>query len=148
MNDRISILLDNIKQKKHHQFRQNIETTELKAFTQSLKEQELSDVLKSQKRLSWVLTKETPIILPEEKIVFTRTVCQIPEIFTDEEWNSLKEEHYIHELGRVCNISSNYEYTIEVGLETRKNEIYKALIKHKEIVLFFCKRCFKLLMMF
>lgn len=133
MNDRISILLDNIKQKKHHQFRQNIETTELKAFTQSLKEQELSDVLKSQKRLSWVLTKETPIILPEEKIVFTRTVCQIPEIFTDEEWNSLKEEHYIHELGRVCNISSNYEYTIEVGLETRKNEIYKALIKHKEI---------------
>ena len=91
----------------------------MKAFTQSLKEQELSDVLKSQK-IELGSDKRNTNYSSRRKIVFTRTVCQIPEIFTDEEWNSLKEEHYIHELGRVCNISSNYEYTIEVGLETRK----------------------------
>lgn len=127
MKDRIEILLNNVLQKKHHRLRQNIDKEEAKEFTKSFKKQGLSDVLRAQKRLSWVLGKEVPVILPEEKIVFTRTVSQIPEIFTEDEWNDIKEKHYIHELGRVCNLNSNYEYTIEVGLEKRKTEIIQVL---------------------
>ncbi len=127
MNDRIKILLNNVLQKKHHQSRQNIDKEELKAFTESLKDEGFSDIARAQKRLSWVLANEVPVILPEEKIVFTRTVCQIPEIFTEDEWDKIKEKHYIHELGRICNINSNYEYTIETGLEKRKAEIEQVL---------------------
>src|SRR5690554_1909076 len=127
MNNRIKILLNNVLQKNHHQLRQNIDREELKAFTESLQKQGSQDVLRVQKRLSWVLEKEVPVILPEEKIVFTRTVSQIPEIFTEDEWANIKKKHYIHELGRVCNISSNYEYTIETGLEKRKAEIEQVL---------------------
>lgn len=129
MNDRIKILLNNALKKKHHQFRQDVDKKELQAFTESIKDMGLSDVVRSQKRLSWVLENEVPVILPKQKIVFTRTVCEIPEIYTEDEWNKIKEKHYIHELGKVCNISANYEYTIEVGLEKRKEEIKEVLEK-------------------
>ena len=59
-----------------------------------------------------------------------RTVRQLPEIFTNEEWAEIKKDHYVHELGRICNISSNYGYTIEVGLEQRRNEILQSLETH------------------
>ena len=127
MKQRIKTILDDVFRKKHHSFRQNIEADVLRDFTDSLKEKKLSDVLRSQKRLTWVLENEIPVILPNEKIVFMRTVPKIPEILTDDEWVEIKKEHYIHEMGRVCNICSNYSYTIEVGLEQRRHEVQQAI---------------------
>lgn len=126
MNLRIKLMLNYVFQKKHHRVRQEISDDVLNGFTNSLRKQELSDVQRAQKRLTWVLKNEKPVILPGEKIVFTRTVPKIPEIFTKQEWNGIRNNHYIHELGRVCNISSNYEYTIEVGLEQRRKEILQS----------------------
>ena len=131
MNRRIKKLLDDVFQKKHHSLRQNIDEKELLHFTLSLKEQKLPDIIRAQKRLTWVLEKEDPVILPDEKIVFTRTVAKIPEIFTDDEWNGIKKTHHIHEMGRICNICSNYSYTIGVGLEYRRHEVRQALEKFR-----------------
>ena len=71
------------------------------------------------------MNAELPVILPGEKIVFTRTLTQVPDIYTPEEWNEIKNKYYIHEKGTVCNISPNYAYTIQHGLEARKQEIRK-----------------------
>lgn len=127
MSPRIKTILDDVFRKKHHPFRQNIEKKVLCDFTASLKKEKLSDVLRAQKRLTWVLANEVPVILPDEKIVFMRTVPQIPEILTEDEWEEIKKMHYIHEMGRVCNICSNYSYTIEVGLEQRRKEVQQAI---------------------
>jgi pyruvate-formate lyase len=127
MKQRIRILLDNVLQKKHHQYRQDIDKEVMQNFTATLKEQGLTDVQRAKCRLSWVLAHEKPVILPDERIVFTKTLVNIPEIFTDDEWIRIKRDHYIHEMGRVCNISSNYGYTIEVGLEQRRREILEAI---------------------
>lgn len=127
MKQRIRILLDNVLLKKHHQYRQDIEKEVMQEFTATLKEQGLTDVQRAKSRLSWVLAHEKPVILPEERIVFTKTLAKIPEIFTDDEWIRIKRDHYIHEMGRVCNISSNYGYTIEVGFDQRKREILEAI---------------------
>ncbi len=127
MKPRIKLMLDYVFQKKHHQFRQEINEEILDRLTFSFKEQDLHDIRRAQKRLSWMLDNEVPVILPEEKIVITRTVAKIPEIYTPEEWAEIKKGHYIHELGRVCNISSNYGYTIEVGLEQRRKEIIQSI---------------------
>lgn len=133
MNHRIKQMRDNVLQKLHFQFRQTIDEYEMKAFAISLKEDGLSDIQRAMKRLSWVLKKEIPVILSCEKIVFTRTIPQIPKIFTEQEWNDIKNEHYIHELGRVCNISSNFGYTIEVGLEQRRKEILQSIKTQKSL---------------
>ena len=127
MNQRIKSLLNYVSQKKHHQFRQSIDTKLLNEFSISLKKQKLTDIRRSQKRLTWVLEKEIPVILPAERIVFTRSLQKIPDIFTDDEWTQIKKNHYVHELGRVCNINSNYGYTIEVGLEQRRKEVLQAI---------------------
>lgn len=132
MNSRITILRKYVVDKQHIQFRQGIDESELSVFTNSLKDKNLSDILRAQARLSWVLEKENPVILSEERIVFTKTVRKIPEIFTPEEWEEIKKEHYIHELGRVCNISSNYAHTIEVGLGERKKEVLDAIEEQKQ----------------
>ncbi|MEN6455379.1 MAG: pyruvate formate lyase family protein, partial [Prolixibacteraceae bacterium] len=131
MNQRIENLLDRVFRKTHDALRQNIDEGELLRFTSSLKEQKLSDIARAQKRLTWVLEKEQPVILPDEKIVFTRTVRKIPEIFTEDEWTGIRKAHYIHEMGRVCNICSDYSYTIEVGLEQRRREALEALEKFR-----------------
>jgi formate C-acetyltransferase len=127
MNQRIKRMLDDVLQKKHHQYRQNIDKDELLSFTEGLKEQNLSDVQRAKSRLSWVLSNEIPVILPEETIVFTKTVTKIPEIYTTTEWDAIKSAHYIHEMGRVCNINSNYIYTIDRGLEARREEVLKSM---------------------
>jgi pyruvate-formate lyase len=127
MNERIKLILNNVIQKKHHQFRQNIDNDELSGFTSSMREQKLSDVQRAESRLSWVLTNEIPVILPEERIVFTRTIKKIPEIFSEKEWVQIKKSHYIHEIGRVCNINSDYRYTIEAGLEQRRTEVLQSI---------------------
>jgi hypothetical protein len=38
---------------------------------------------------------------------------------------ALKKRHFIHELGRVCNICSDYDYTIEVGTRAKEEGSYK-----------------------
>lgn len=130
MSKRIEKMREFILKKEHHKFRQNIERKILDSFTSSLYEQKYSDIKRAQTRLSWVLKHEKPVILPGEKIVFTRTVPKIPEIFTKKEWDKILKEHYIHEQGKVCNINSDYGYTIEVGLEQRRKEILQSIEIH------------------
>ena len=130
MNNRIRLMLDDVLLKKHHQFRQNIDNKITEAFTASLKEQNLPDIIRAQNRLTWVLENEIPVILPAERIVLTRTVQKIPGIFTEKEWREIRKDKYIHEQGRVCNISSNWGYTIEVGLEERRKEILESIARH------------------
>ncbi len=131
MNSRIERLRKTIVEKMHHAHRQTVDQDELNRITQQFSNEQLSDVLRAQKRLTWVLQKEVPVILPEEKIVFMKTVQKIPEVFTQAEWEKIREKHHIHEMGRICNISSNYEYTIEVGLNRRKEEIEEAKLQHE-----------------
>ncbi len=65
---------------------------------------------------------EEPRILPSEQIVMVRTVENLPDCFTDEEWKEIREKHYVHELGYVSNLSPNYERTIREGLLARREE--------------------------
>lgn len=127
MNQRITSILNYVSQRKHHQFRQSINNIALIDFSASMKNQKLNDILREQERLTWVLENEIPVILPEERIVLTKTIKKIPELYTAEEWSEIKKTHYIHEDGRVCNINSNYSYTIEVGLEQRRKEVLNAI---------------------
>ena len=127
MNRRIENMLAYILDKKHHAYRQDIDEKKIQEFTESLSRQQLPDMERAKQRLAWVLEHEVPVILPGEKIAFTRTVRQIPEIFTRAEWDKIKKSHYIHELGSVCNISSNYIETIEKGFDQRRTEIKEAI---------------------
>ncbi len=60
---------------------------------------------------------ETPIIEPDERIVYTRTLpSAIPEIYSPEELASLTRGKILHELGPVNNVSPDWGNVLAAGL--------------------------------
>ena len=78
-------------------------------------------------RLRELYNQEQAVILDKQRIVFIRTVTDVPSIFTDEEWQEVKSTHFIHELGYLSNLCACYGDTINVGLDARKEEILARL---------------------
>ncbi|MCI8441668.1 MAG: pyruvate formate-lyase [Provencibacterium sp.] len=71
-------------------------------------------------RFEQLCAAETPVLLPEEKICFIRTIQNIPDIFNEAEWVQIREKHFIHELGYHSNLSVDYEGLIRDGLLARR----------------------------
>ena len=68
------------------------------------------------RRFEYLTSLETPRIHPLEQIVLTRSVKNLPDVLTEDEWAEIKKDHYIHELGYVSNLSPDYATTISKGL--------------------------------
>ena len=68
------------------------------------------------RRFEEICRLEQPAIHPEEKIVLVRTIKDVEDCFTREEWAEIKKDHYVHELGYVSNLSLDYERVIKTGL--------------------------------
>ncbi|MBP5622914.1 MAG: hypothetical protein J6X44_12975, partial [Thermoguttaceae bacterium] len=60
--------------------------------------------------------------IPEEEIVFTRSVKNLPMRYTPEETAELLSQAYYHELGVVFNLTPDYETVLELGLEKRREQ--------------------------
>ncbi len=110
-------LREYIIQKKHHQFR--VEHPEFDNIAEEFKKENLSDKERMTRRFEMLSRAEIPHILPGEQICFIRTVKKIPSIFTGDEWENIKNTHYIHEFGYLSNLSPNYEDVIKSGLLER-----------------------------
>lgn len=127
MTERINQLKDFILAKEHHACRRSVAEAGLINPAIGFSTANIPEIQRAALNFTSILEAETPVILPDEKIVFTRTVKDLPDIFTKEEWTNKQQTHYIHERGTVCNISPDYEYTLIHGLEYRKNEIAERL---------------------
>lgn len=68
------------------------------------------------RRFEYLAAEETPAFLEGEKIVFLRTVSNIPDCFTEAEWTDLRREKFIHELGYLSNVCPGYDTVIRDGL--------------------------------
>ena len=105
MNPRIENLRGYILRKEHHVLRRTPARLGLDNLNIGFAAAGMPPVRRSAEMLAALMRAEQPVILPGEKIVFTRTVTEVPEIFTPQEWDGIKASHYIHERGTVCNIS-------------------------------------------
>jgi formate C-acetyltransferase len=110
-----------IKQKGHHKYRQG--KSDPYQLAKGFKEQKLPDLQRVVKRFAYMLEQEKPVVLPNEKIALIRTTVTVPEIFTQEELDEIRSEHYIHEQGKVCNINPGYSNLIDVGFTQKREEI-------------------------
>jgi len=106
-----------IQNKQHHCYRHRVDWDLAKEYAGLA----LSPMERMADRFSRLCREESPVILPGERITFLRTVENLPEIFTPEEWENIKASHYIHELGFLSNLSPDYYGIIASGLlEKRK----------------------------
>ena len=68
------------------------------------------------RRFEYLCAHETPIVLADERIAFLRTLCDVPHIYTEEEFAALKSEKRLHELGFHSNVTPDYEKLLRHGL--------------------------------
>jgi len=117
-------LLNYIVKKEHHKYRKD--HSQLTGLAEEFSKAGLNPKERMTRRFELLAGLETPVFLPEEKICFLRTVKEIPDCFTEEEWAQIKAKHYIHELGYMSNLSPNYERVIAGGLlaEREKADVY------------------------
>ena len=105
-------LLNYITSKQHHVYRKECTID----FASEYSAKNLSPIERMSDRFERLTAMETPVILPEEKICFLRTVKNIPDCFTEDEWKDIRSKHFIHELGYLSNLSPNYGKIIDKGL--------------------------------
>lgn len=73
------------------------------------------------RRFEFMCGEERPVVFENERIAFIRTVKNLPDIFTAEEWAEIKRNHYIHELGFISNVCPDYGKILKVGLKGLKD---------------------------
>ena len=130
MNENIKALKKFIVDDKlHHAYRRTAKQADLEGLAEKYKAQNLSPQERAGKMFAEFLKAEKPVILPNENIVFTRTIKDIPDYLTPDEWNAIKSTHFIHEKGDVFNLSADYERVLKEGLQARK-ETAQALLQN------------------
>ena len=112
MTDRIQQLKSDMWNRVHHAARRNLPDMAEQAY----RGKELKDYTRTALRLETALKLENPWFFRNELIAFTRTVPQLPMIYSEEEWKAISGSHYIHELGNVSNLSPDYEKILHSGL--------------------------------
>ena len=117
-------LLNYIVNREHHKYRKD--HPELNDLAEEFSRAGLCPKERMTRRFELLSKLEVPVLLPEEKICFLRTVKVIPDCFTKQEWDEIKSKHFIHELGYISNLSPNYERVIANGLlaEREKADVY------------------------
>ena len=88
-------------------------------------------------RFARICEMETPLLMPGERIVLTRTITDpnaifikeegkdridLPCIFTKEEWLAVKEKHFIHEAGFLSNVIPDFAQILSRGLLDYKRD--------------------------
>lgn len=63
---------------------------------------------------------EKVVIAPDERIVFTRTIPQIPPLYSPEDWARLTQGRTLHELGPISNICADWGMVLSQGLLGRR----------------------------
>jgi pyruvate-formate lyase len=116
MNERLTTLKNRVRAGEHHSLRQDVP---IEILTEC-----------ETKQLSWTrrvaclvrrqCEAERVIIEPDERIVFTRTLPDVPPIYSPEEWAELTGGRTLHEFGPVSNICADWNLLLSQGLLGRK----------------------------
>ena len=99
-------------QKKHRELRRNIDAN----LAEQFEKLGLTPSERMTRRFELLCKEETPIVFKGERIAFFRTIINLPDIFTQKEWQTIKQSHYIHEAGFLSNISPDYEKILKTGI--------------------------------
>ena len=132
MTDRIARMRQRLLEKQHHVHRQSLPEGDWPYRVGNL-----PDYWRTAQRFRLALELEQPVLLPEERIVLTRTVPNLPSIYDEVAWEDIRREHFIHENGVVCNISPDYGTTIARGLTARLREVETARARYLQACLLY-----------
>ena len=123
MNERVSKIYERLKKREYRNLRSDISFDD----TSKYEKDNIPLPLRVSDRLTKLASMEKAIVFPEDSIGFMRTIKHVPEVLTQNEIKELSKTYFLFDNALVANISSDYEYTIEVGFDKRLEEIRKIL---------------------
>ncbi len=116
MKERLENLKQRVRAGAHKRFRQSspIEIVE------ECEREHLSWMQRSARLTRRQCQAERIVIEPDERIMFTRTLPAVPNIYAPEEWMQLIAHRTLHELGPISNICADWGMVLSQGLLRRK----------------------------
>ena len=108
-------------------------------FAALFSKENLCDEERMCRRFETIMAMETPRILPNEKIVLTRSVSNIGHIHTDDEDQKIAKEYYIHGT-YVNNICPEYEEMIRDGFDAHYDSASSYQKRMMDAVVDLCDR--------
>lgn len=134
MNERIKKHLDYIESRKHRKYRRELKKAELDEILPKIYDKKLSYMRRNTLRLKLFLEHETPVVLPYTKIHGLRTIVEFPDIYAPGEMDEIKKTHYVHEKGKVTNLTWDVYTVLSEGLEGRRRRLESGKKQDTEFV--------------
>jgi len=103
-------------------FRRELSKERWDAISAQIQNPELTLSQRAALRLKLFLEEEQIIKNEGENIPAWRTIISFPDIYAEGEKESYMAGRYIHEQGRICNISSDWEGVLKSGLLARREK--------------------------
>jgi pyruvate-formate lyase len=116
MNQRLESMRRRVRDGEHRHFRQS-------AGIEIVTECDAEGLSWSQRSARLTLRQceaERPVILADERIVFTRTLPTIPELYSEVDFEALTAGHTLHERGTINNICADWGMVLGQGLLGRR----------------------------
>ena len=117
MNERLNNLRSRVFNKEHKQYRQS----PMPDLSAELDVPHLSWMELSSKITQKMCELEQAVILPDERIVFTRTVPSVVPFYSQAINKKLADGYILHELGPISNICAEWGMVLSQGLIGRRN---------------------------
>jgi len=92
--------------------------------------EDLSWIRRSARLTRRMCEAEQVVIGPDERIVFTRTVQQVPTLYSPSDWKALTAGRKLHELGPISNICADWGMILSQGLLGRRAVAEATRAKH------------------
>ncbi len=110
-----------IEKKSHHALRQPRQSQELLA--ELFEKENTPPLQRAVRRAKYILEREIPVVFPQERIALLRTVPETPLLFTQGEYEQLRNRYWIHESGDFNNFCPDYTGVISAGFDAIKEKI-------------------------
>jgi formate C-acetyltransferase len=95
-------------------------TTAVPHLLPELEAEDLSWSRRASRLIRRMCEAERPVIEPDERIAFARTVPGVPPIFSQPDWMRLTAGRTLHELGPISNICADWGMVLSQGLAGRR----------------------------
>lgn len=102
-------------------------TTAVPHLLPELEAENLSWSRRASRLIRRMCEAEQPVIEPDERIVFARTVPSVPPIFSQTDWKRLTAGRTLHELGPISNICADWGMVLSQGLTGRRRVAMETL---------------------
>ncbi len=134
MTERIQRQVEVIESRSHRVHRRNLTQEELDKILPEIYNKDISYMARATRRLELFLQHETPILMKDTKIQGLRTIIEFPDIYAPGEMEEIKKTHYVHEKGKVTNLSWDVLTVLSEGLEGRLQRMDRGEKRDPEFV--------------